>query len=197
MPPTEESTVRRVGADGETVEPQPPTDEVIVATIPGDDESKFITLTLANPLNERDKQYLGLPPESPAEVGQKVRVNKNGARAIINAGYATVDPEDNAAVRSVLRGETADAGEPTADPSQGEQAPEPEPDVPAGEPVVEPGQGDETVTNSLTDPPAARSTPATPGPGAPQPGQKVKDKASGDKPVDRASDSGNPGETGK
>lgn len=117
MPPTEETTVRRVGADGETAEPTEPTNEVVTANIPGDDESQFVTLMLSHPLNERDRQFLGLPADASTEVGQKVRVNKNGAKAIISAGYATVDPEDGNAVRAVLRGESADDVEPTAEPT--------------------------------------------------------------------------------
>lgn len=150
MPPTEDNTTRRVGADGETVEtPTEATNEVVVASIPGDDESKFVTITLAHPLNERDRVYLGLPADASTEVGQQVKVNKNGAKAVINAGYATVDPEDNNAVRSVLRGESADSGEPTSEPEA------------------------EAYADPALNPPQARTTPSTPGPNAPQPGQKA------------------------
>ena len=105
-----ESVNRRFGADGDETTPGTPTDEVIVAEIPGDNPENFVTLTLAHPLNENDRRYLGLPADASTEVGQQVKVNRNGARALINAGLVTVDPEDNDAVRAALRGESAPRG---------------------------------------------------------------------------------------
>lgn len=122
MSSTDESTIR-VGAD-ETVEhPRAATEEVVTATVPGESSDNYVTLTLAHPLTQRDRTRLGLPADASTEVGQKVRVNRNGAKAIITAGYATVDPEDKAAVRGALRGGSVKGGEPTAMPSAEAPAP--------------------------------------------------------------------------
>lgn len=143
------TTTTRVGADGETTStPSEPTTEVVEATVPGDDESKFVVITLSNPLNENDRVYLGLPKDASTEVGQKIKVNKNGAKTVINAGYATIDPEDNIAVQRALTPEEAAAGEPAVEP--------------AAEAPADPAQ----------NPPQARTTPSTPGPRGVQPGQK-------------------------
>lgn len=175
MPPTEENTGVRVGADGETVEtPTEATNEVIVAQVPGDDPDKFVTLTLAHPLNEKDRIYLGLPADARTEVGQKVRVNKNGAKGIINAGYATIDPEDNTKVKAVLRGEGPDD-----QPVQTAQA----------EPTAEPDA--EGLSSPLVNPPAAESTPGSGQPGQPTAGEgSVAEALSDAAASDSASTSG-------
>lgn len=85
-----------------------PVDDVIVAQVPGDDPSKFVTLTLAHPLRKQDHRYLGLPEDAQTRVGSRVKVNRNGAQALINAGLATVDPENRDAVRAALTPESAE-----------------------------------------------------------------------------------------
>lgn len=144
MPPTEDTQARRVGADGDETTPEAPNDGVLTASIPGANPDKFVTLTLAHPLNEKDRIYLGLPKDGKTEVGQQVRVNRNGASAIINAGYATVDPENHEQVRSTLRGETT--GEPTAEPAI------------------------ERQDSPLVNPPKAQSTPGSGGGESPKQG---------------------------
>ena len=85
-----------------------PVDDVIVAQVPGDDPSKFVTLTLAHPLRKQDHRYLGLPEDAKTRVGSRVKVNRNGAQALINAGLATVDPENRDAVRAALTPESTE-----------------------------------------------------------------------------------------
>lgn len=120
------------------------------AQVPGDDSSKFVEIKLAHPLNKQTKEYLGLPVDDEIGVGHTVKVNANGARALINAGIAAIDPEDSDAVRSALRGGPA---------------------APSGDdqPSVEPSSGGDPASGgglSSTDASGSGSTSATPGSGA-------------------------------
>ena len=161
-----DENVKRIGADGETVDtPQAPAETVIEAQVPGDDPAKFTTLTLAHPLNKQTKEFLGLPADSRAEVGAKVRVNKNGARALINAGLVCVDPEDRAAVREAL---TPDAEQAAASESVVAEAPAADVQAagPTGTETVAPSS-DATVTGEGGDamPPAGEATVSQPSEG--------------------------------
>lgn len=110
------TTATRVGADGAVeAKSDTPVSDVVVAQIPGANPDNFVSITLSNPLNARDREFLGLPVDASTEVGQRLRVSKNGAKAVIHAGYATIDPEDSEAVRNlvpsspgVVSGEVAD-----------------------------------------------------------------------------------------
>ena len=119
-----DNTTRRVGSDETVSTPSAPTTDLIVADVPGGNPDKFVTITLSNPLNAADRAYLGLPADAATEVGTKVRLSINGAKAVINAGYATVDPESTEEVRAALGlGSNVPLidGEPTGTPALDQQ----------------------------------------------------------------------------
>lgn len=60
-----------------------------------------VPLLLAHPLSPEQSERLGLPKEVHLP-NDEVRVSKDNARAIINAGFAQVDPEDPVQVREAL-----------------------------------------------------------------------------------------------
>lgn len=76
--------------------------------------SGTVSITLSNPLTNRYAPALGLTPgkggpdDVLAGVNETVEVVPSAAMSLISAGYATVDPEDKAAVRKAL-GLDADA----------------------------------------------------------------------------------------
>lgn len=79
-----------------------------VAQYPGAKGDDLVVLTLAHPLPDRDKAYLGLPEDADLSVGKTVAVSKNAARSLINAGMVTIDPENRKQVRAALAGEAPD-----------------------------------------------------------------------------------------
>lgn len=64
-----------------------------------------VAVKLAHPVDDKETmRRLRLDPDSGGyKIGDQVHLLPDDARALINAGYAQVDPEDNEAVRSVLR----------------------------------------------------------------------------------------------
>lgn len=60
-----------------------------------------VSLTLSNPLAAESFQTMGVEHDAVAAGGTAV-VPENIARAIINAGYAAVDPADQVAVAALL-----------------------------------------------------------------------------------------------
>lgn len=70
---------------------------------PGARNDGLVNVLLAHPLNaDRDLTRLGLPPDTPCNVGDIVTVDRWQAQSLIGAGLAQVDPEDNAAVSAYL-----------------------------------------------------------------------------------------------
>lgn len=112
------SETLRFGADGAKAEPGETTDQPIVAKVPGSNPDNMVEVVLANPLNEKDREYLGLPKDAKTEVGQRLRLTRNGAKTLIEAGYAAgVDPENRASVRDALQVAKVEAGEPVSEPA--------------------------------------------------------------------------------
>lgn len=149
------SETLRFGADGAKAEPGETTDQPIVAKVPGSNPDNMVEVVLANPLNEKDREYLGLPKDAKTEVGQRLRLTRNGAKTLIEAGYAAgIDPEDRASVRDALQVTKVEAGEPVSEPAVEAQtspmaAPPSAPStpgsdevVPAGEPEEAPAEGE-------------------------------------------------------
>lgn len=91
------------------------------AQIDGLDEKDLVTLKLAHPLNDLDKQRLGLPQDSSTGTGDEIKVRASDARTIITAGYAQVDPEDNVAVAEALGETVPPEAEPAKGPAQGDK----------------------------------------------------------------------------
>lgn len=67
-------------------------------------EDGLISLRLAHPLSRKeDLIYLGLDVEKGTyQVNEEVRVTRNAALTLINAGQVQVDPSDPVAVREAL-----------------------------------------------------------------------------------------------
>jgi hypothetical protein len=61
-----------------------------------------VTLKLAHPLDAHHAARLGLKAED-HPVGADITLDRETARAVIQAGYAQVDPEDSGAVADALR----------------------------------------------------------------------------------------------
>lgn len=76
-----------------------------IAEYPGAENETLVVLTLAHPLPDRDKAYLGLAADSDLSVGKTIAVSKNAAKSLINAGMVTVDPENRPQVKAALNGE--------------------------------------------------------------------------------------------
>lgn len=104
---------------------------VAYAEVPGATKDDLVVLALAHPLNAKDRETLGLSADASTEVGDKIGVRKDHAKALIGGGYAQVDPEDKAAVKAILAGgagSTAPTDNPPADnpvnvaPASGETA---------------------------------------------------------------------------
>lgn len=74
------------------------------AEVPAAVDPNKVTIKLAHPLTRIDDlRHLGLPERDGGyTVNDEVQVTKAGARTLINAGYAQVDPENTAAVEAVL-----------------------------------------------------------------------------------------------
>lgn len=168
----------RIGADESVAvtTPTEPTAEVVQADIPGEKDENYVTITLSNPLNEHDRMRLGLPLDARTEVGQKVRVNKNGASMIIGAGYATVDPEDHIAVREAL----VTDGQAAAIESAPVVESAPEAQVSGETFTATPAINDVTPASAEVPPqevPIAASTPGAPTPGEGSEGEVVDTSA--------------------
>lgn len=94
-----------------------------------DDADGKVTLKLAHPIGPRYQAGLGLDVKENDDdygVGEDIQVYPHVARAIINAGYAQVDPENPAAVAEAL-GISKEAAEQVVADMTGDVAP----DVPA------------------------------------------------------------------
>jgi hypothetical protein len=63
----------------------------------------------------------GDAPEGGYKIGDTVRVPKAEALALINSGYAQVDPEDKAAVQEALSHPVEASDEPTPEPEPTQQ----------------------------------------------------------------------------
>jgi hypothetical protein len=109
----------RTAPDGTETTPEAAPAEPIVASIPGSSPDNLVPVRLAHPLNQKDREYLGLPPDGKTEVGAVVKVSRNGAKALINAGLANVDPEDPEQVRQALAGASVGATSAAEAPSDG------------------------------------------------------------------------------
>ena len=147
------------------------TTDVITAEIPGADPSYFTSLTMAHRLNATDKKRLGLPEDANVKAGATVRVLKEHARTLIAAGYAQVDPEDQAAVDEALartaanaksQGEAPDAGEGTdKDAGEGDAAKASEGDSADASEGAE-GSAADAPDSSLTEALASAEAPSSP-----------------------------------
>lgn len=96
-----------VGEPATAEEKGAPESGPIVATTPTTEDDGKVEVTLAHPITkDQHKIELGLDPETKCNVHDVIRVSKNSAKRLIDAGYAQVDPEDAEAVRTVLAGQT-------------------------------------------------------------------------------------------
>lgn len=78
------------------------------AAVQDEDHTGKVPIKLANPIDQDEHmRRLRLPvKEGGYNVHEVVWVTPDDARALITAGLAQVDPEDKAAVRAALRGES-------------------------------------------------------------------------------------------